>query len=202
MILCGTRTGCVYVTDCRNVDEQVSTIKWDFGDKKKNEIEVEKVIWNHFNPFCVFAVSSDGSFFILKIEKFFLGKLRYLDTRKPNEVVAEVLAHDDGANSVSQSFFVKGLVTTVGTKVKIKFLLKIEFFEEIKIWKLKNDSQLQSIYTHSVNMGNVSVTKFSTDSATTLAIGAQGEELIRVFDLAKFSEVVLAFNSEDEVKMA
>lgn len=64
---------------------------------------------------------------------------------------------------------------------------------------MRNDSEFQPIFTHPVNMGNVSVTKFSPDSATTLAIGAQGEELIRVFDLAKFPEVVSAFNSTNEV---
>lgn len=49
-------------------------------------------------------------------------------------------------------------------------------------------------------MGNVSVTKFSPDSGTILAIGAQCEELVRVFDLAEFPEVVANFNAGNPVK--
>lgn len=63
MLLCGTRMGRVYVTDCKNADKQFSTMEWAFGNKKKDDIEVEKVIWNYFNPFYIFAVSSDGWFY-------------------------------------------------------------------------------------------------------------------------------------------
>lgn len=48
--------------------------------------------------------------------------LRYLDSRKPGEAVIEVLAHKDGANSVSQSHVVRGLVTTVGHQVPMNHL--------------------------------------------------------------------------------
>uniref|UniRef100_A0A915DMX2 Uncharacterized protein n=1 Tax=Ditylenchus dipsaci TaxID=166011 RepID=A0A915DMX2_9BILA len=146
IILAGTRKGQINVIDCRSSDTQSSSLSWSIG----KEFEVEKVLWDRFNPFCAFTCSSDG-------------KLRYFDTRKPGDFVSEISAHGSGVNDVSQSFKVKGLLTTVGAN-------------EFKVWKLGNEGQLKHVYTHQVNMGTVNIGKFCPDSGNIMAMSYTAEE--------------------------
>ncbi|KAI1721844.1 thioredoxin-like domain-containing protein [Ditylenchus destructor] len=147
VILSGTTAGRVSVTDCRSSETQSSPILWDIGE----EHEIEKVIWNRFNPFCAFVCSSDGM-------------LRYVDTRKPGEFVSEVLAHSDGTNDVSGSYKVKGLLTTAGSK-------------EVKVWKLESDDKFRHISTVPLNMGVVNSAKFCPDAGNVVVVGAECEDL-------------------------
>ncbi|KAH7729379.1 BTB domain containing 11 [Aphelenchoides avenae] len=174
IVLSGTRAGGVHITDCRNT-EATASAEWSFGDG----VEVEKVLWDHFNPFCSFACFDDGM-------------LRYLDSRKPGEPVIEVMAHEEGANSVSQSYVVKGMITSVGQK-------------ELKVWRLQDGTQLVPVYTHVVNMGNVNTVKFAPDgSGNIIAVGAESEEMVRTFDLEKFEQVRASFSAQapaEDVKL-
>lgn len=58
IILAGTRSGQVSMLDCRNVEAEKSA-EWNFGES----IEVEKVLWDRFNPFCAYVCSDDGKFY-------------------------------------------------------------------------------------------------------------------------------------------
>uniref|UniRef100_A0A914ZCG4 Periodic tryptophan protein 1 n=1 Tax=Parascaris univalens TaxID=6257 RepID=A0A914ZCG4_PARUN len=93
VLLSGTLSGELIVADCRQREAEASR-KW------KVDGEVEKVLWDHFSPFYFFATTDDG-------------KLRYMDSRV-EKVVFERDAHEGGARSVSQSFHVRGLLSTCG----------------------------------------------------------------------------------------
>lgn len=69
-------------------------------------------------------------------------------------------------------------------------------FEELKVWKMNNFSEIKHLYTHRPNMGVVNVVKFCPESPNVLVIGATGEELTRVLDLSKYTEIVASFNEE------
>ncbi|MFH4981036.1 hypothetical protein AB6A40_007745 [Gnathostoma spinigerum] len=93
ILLGGTLDGTIYLTDCRQTDTKPAQ-EW------KVEGEVERVLWDHFNPYCFFATTD-------------CGELRYFDTRR-NECLYHVSAHSNGARCISQSCSVKGLITTCG----------------------------------------------------------------------------------------
>ena len=48
-------TGGVQVLDCRETNGQASA-EWNFNG------QVERVQWNHFNPFTAFVATDDGKF--------------------------------------------------------------------------------------------------------------------------------------------
>uniref|UniRef100_A0A7E4ZZY3 WD_REPEATS_REGION domain-containing protein n=1 Tax=Panagrellus redivivus TaxID=6233 RepID=A0A7E4ZZY3_PANRE len=165
ILVAGTRAGKAQIIDARNI-EPTSNAAWEMG------AEIEQLLWDIHNPFCLLATTDDG-------------KLHYLDSRKPGVPVVSVFAHEDGANAVSQSYGVRGLVATVGEN-------------ELKLWKLTTSAatpELQAVHTHPVKMGKLFSVEFCPESANTLVVGGEGEEMVRIVELDKIEPVCTAFGA-------
>lgn len=93
-LILGTMKGHVEVVDCRDRAGAASAA-WKFDG------QIEKVLWNHFNPYAAFVTSDDG-------------KLRHLDMRKPGECLWEGVAHDGPIGGLTMSAITRGLLVTVG----------------------------------------------------------------------------------------
>jgi len=172
VLLAGTRAGTVSVSDCR-VETTTSSkppICWSFKGEEK--VEVEQVIWDHFDPFYVLCCTDEG-------------KLYYLDTRQPRDFVCELKAHDDGCNGVAQSFRIKGLLATAGSN-------------EVKVWNLKQGN-FSLLHTQPLKMGRVNVVRFCLDDklGTVLGVGAESEEAVRLLHLSKYPTVSTAFFNQE-----
>uniref|UniRef100_A0AC35GMU1 Periodic tryptophan protein 1 n=1 Tax=Panagrolaimus sp. PS1159 TaxID=55785 RepID=A0AC35GMU1_9BILA len=164
ILVAGTRGGKAQIIDCRNT-EPISNAQWDMG------AEIEKLLWDSYNPFCIFATTDDG-------------KLHYLDSRKPGTPVSSVFAHEDGANSVSQNYGVRGMIATVGEN-------------ELKIWKLSGaEPTFEEVYQHEIKMGKLFSVAFCPDVHNTIVIGGEAEEMVRIIDLEKFEKVCTAFGAK------
>uniref|UniRef100_A0A914ZBI6 Periodic tryptophan protein 1 n=1 Tax=Parascaris univalens TaxID=6257 RepID=A0A914ZBI6_PARUN len=161
VLLSGTLSGELIVADCRQREAEASR-KW------KVDGEVEKVLWDHFSPFYFFATTDDG-------------KLRYMDSRV-EKVVFERDAHEGGARSVSQSFHVRGLLSTCGADSKLK------------LWKL-GENVLEEVHSETLTLGGLHALRFSPDSGPILAVGGEKEDMVRVIGVDKFEPVIKAFSS-------
>uniref|UniRef100_A0A9J2PL19 Anaphase-promoting complex subunit 4 WD40 domain-containing protein n=1 Tax=Ascaris lumbricoides TaxID=6252 RepID=A0A9J2PL19_ASCLU len=161
ILLSGTLSGELTVADCRQKEAEASR-KW------KVDGEIEKVLWDHFNPFNFFVTTDDG-------------KLRYMDSRV-DKVVFECDAHEGGARCVSQSFHVRGLLSTCGADNKLK------------LWKL-GENALEEIHSETLTLGGLHALRFSPDSGPILAIGGEKEDMIRVIGVDKFEPMIRAFSS-------
>lgn len=155
LLLSGTRAGVISCHDCRA--EANPVFSWTtFSDGA----EVEKVLWDKFNPSFAFGALDNGKFV-------------YLDTRKPGRCVFEEDAHSEGCNSIAQSPSGNDIVVTSGVN-------------ELKVWKIES-AKPSLLRTKSVRMGRLNVAHFCPDSTTgtILAVGGESEDSIRIIDLAK-----------------
>ena len=88
-------TGCcdntVRVFDCRTVDQHK---KWAVGG------EVERVVWDHFNPYCCLASTDQG-------------QVQCIDVRKDSGPVWTLSAHSEAVTGLSMSTQCPGCMTTV-----------------------------------------------------------------------------------------
>ncbi|CAB3406318.1 unnamed protein product [Caenorhabditis bovis] len=162
-ILLGTMNGDAQVVDCRDTSGQPSAA-WKFDG------QIEKVLWNHFNPFTAFVSSDDG-------------KLRYLDMRKPGECIWEGIAHEGPVGGLTLSAKTRGLLVTVGED------------QMMNVWKV-NDStnSIDKVHSEKLHIGELHCAQFNPDVAAVLSIGGTAEDLIRVVDLTKYEPVVEAFS--------
>ncbi|VDM43951.1 unnamed protein product [Toxocara canis] len=161
ILLSGTLNGQVAIADCRQSEAEPSR-KW------KVDAEIEHVLWDHFNPFYFFVTTDNG-------------KLIYMDSRA-DKAVFECDAHEGGARCVSQSFSVRGLVSTCGADNKLK------------VWKLR-DNALEEIHSETLGLGGLHSLRFCPDSGTVLAVGGEKEDMVRIVAVDKFEPVTRAFSS-------
>lgn len=125
ILLSGTRTGELRLDDGRT-NEPVAS--WDFAEGA--EVEVEHAFWDRQNEHFAYVLTTGGNSLELESLKivFFLGKLRYVDTRQPGQSVLTVQAYDGDSGALSLSS-IDGLLATVAGEVisisrfKILFLL-------------------------------------------------------------------------------
>ena len=69
-------------------------------------------------------------------------------------------------------------------------------FQELKIWKLCSEKpSLTEVHNYEVKMGKLFAVAFNPDVHNTLVVGGEKEEMIRLFDLEKCSEVRAAFGA-------
>lgn len=161
-IILGTMAGGVQVLDCRDTSGQASA-EWKF------EGQVERIQWNHFNPFTSFVATDDGT-------------LRYIDMRKAGETVWKVKAHEDSIGGLSLSAVTRGLLTTVGHD------------QILNVWKVQDDGVVNRIHSEKLALGPLHSLQFNPDVATIICVGGSSNDLIRVMDLAKIDAVVQAFS--------
>ncbi|CAP22829.1 Protein CBG01808 [Caenorhabditis briggsae] len=162
-LLLGTMKGHVQVVDCRETNGTASAT-WKFDG------QIEKVIWNHFNPYTVFVSSDDG-------------RLRHLDLRKPGECLWEGVAHDGPIGGLTLSAITRGLLVTVGED------------EMMNVWKVEDtNGGIEKVHSEKLTIGELHCAQFNPDVAAVLSVGGTTADLIRVIDLTKYEPVVKAFS--------
>lgn len=161
LLLSGGMDGGVSITDCRSTD---AVAQWKFEG-----VEVEAVLWNHFNPFYFLVAADDGA-------------VRYCDSRKPNEVLTTVDAHGNASvTGLALSQSVEGLLTTVGDD------------ETVKIWKLGKDGDIAFVADNKPRIGPLHCVRFCPDVGTVVAVGGEKGDFVRLVDVAKHEKVKTAF---------
>ncbi|CAD5217944.1 unnamed protein product [Bursaphelenchus xylophilus] len=128
-------------------------------------IEIEKVHWDRFNENKLFVLGSDGV-------------LRYFDAKNPKTVLCEAKCHEAEGAVFSQSTR-NGLFTTAGE-------------EELKVWALEGD-KFQLLNTESLNLGTIRSAAFCPNAPNVILVGGEKRELIKVYDIAKRSNVTDKF---------
>ncbi|CAI4222090.1 unnamed protein product [Auanema sp. JU1783] len=160
-LLAGTMKGTVEVIDCREEAGSASA-QWSF------ETQIEKVTWNHFNPFTCFVAGDDGI-------------LRYLDMRKPGEVIWEEKAHDGSIGGLVLSTKIRGLLNSFGHD------------GIMNTYKLHDDGNIEKVHFTALNLGELHSASFNPDAGTIVAVGGSKEDLVRVLDLSKHEKIVESF---------
>ncbi|CAJ0570093.1 unnamed protein product, partial [Mesorhabditis spiculigera] len=156
----GTLGGHVYVCDCRSV-EVARPAEWQLG------AQIEKAIWDHFNPFAIVAATEDG-------------KIRYLDTRNTSTPVWSVDAHQGACNGIALSPLTRGLLASVGED------------RQLIVWKM-GDGQPTMVNKEDSSLGPLHSISFCPDSASVVSVGGELNDLLRIVDLRHFEAVVEAF---------
>ncbi|KAF8373776.1 hypothetical protein PRIPAC_80205, partial [Pristionchus pacificus] len=160
VLLTGSMRGFVDARDCRS--DKVAA-QWNLG----SDVEVEKVLWDHFSPFHAVVASNDG-------------KLRYLDMRQPGTFLLEGLAHEGGVEAIGMSCAKKGLMATGGAD------------GTLALWSLSS-SALTEIHRTPLSLGRIHSLAFSPNSPLIVCVGGDKEDLTRIVDLGKYEQVVSAF---------
>ncbi|CAJ0941387.1 unnamed protein product, partial [Mesorhabditis belari] len=153
VMVAGTLSGQVKVVDCRNVEASFPA-SWNLGG------QVEKVIWDHYNPYCIIAATDDGY-------------LSYLDTRNTSAPLWKVFAHEGGCDDVALAPKNARCLVSVGSD------------EQMAVWKLNDDSTLTKVHGEIFSLGKLHSVAFCPDSDSILAVGGTKEDLVRIVDLTK-----------------
>ncbi|GMT22050.1 hypothetical protein PFISCL1PPCAC_13347 [Pristionchus fissidentatus] len=160
VLLTGSMGGFVDARDCRS--DKIAA-QWNVGA----DVQVEKVIWDHFSPFHAVVASDDG-------------KLRYLDMRNAGAFVHEGMAHEGGVEAVGMSCATKGLMATGGAD------------GTLALWSLSS-SHLKEVHRTNISLGSIHSLAFSPNSPMIVCVGGDEEDLTRIVDLSKYEQVVSAF---------
>ncbi|GMS93706.1 hypothetical protein PENTCL1PPCAC_15881, partial [Pristionchus entomophagus] len=160
VLLTGSMGGFVDARDCRS--DKIAA-QWNLGA----EVQVEKVVWDHFSPFHAIVASDDGM-------------LRYLDMRNPGSFILEGMAHEGGVEAIGMSCAKKGLVATGGAD------------GTLALWSLSSSS-LTEVHRTPLSLGTIHSLAFSPNSPLILCVGGDKEDLTRIVDLSKYEQVVTAF---------
>ncbi|XP_034233531.1 periodic tryptophan protein 1 homolog [Thrips palmi] len=159
-LLAGSCDKVVRVFDCRGKDTYK---EWSMPG------EVERVIWNHYNPFCFFASTDNGS-------------VHYVDCRN-DKPIWELAAHSKEVTGLSLSSKCPGLLFT-GSSDGL-----------VKVWDIEDESKPQHVWETEVKLGSLQCLESSPDSPFTIAAG--GDKKSRnfgVWDLSDKSAVCNRFS--------
>lgn len=154
-LLTGCADGTVRLFDCRY---ETITKSW------KAPGEVEKVLWNRFDPnYCI--VSTDN------------GHVQYLDVRK-DEPVWSLEAHTKEVTGLSLSSSCPGfLVTAANDGV-------------IKVWDIINHTEPWTVWEKKTNLGALLCLASNPDNPFVFAVGGDHKSHnFKVFDFQEISEV-------------
>ncbi|KAG1689102.1 Periodic tryptophan protein 1 [Nymphon striatum] len=153
--------------DCRNTSQGAKS--WSFNS------EVEKVLWNHFDPYH-FLVSTDT------------GLVHYMDVR--SEVpVFDIKAHSESITGLSLSNHCPGCLMTVSTD------------QSFKVWDIF-DSQPECILEHDFRLGQMYCLSTCPDNPFVIASGGDNKENnFVVWDIRQFDSVVKRFGDRNLVEV-
>lgn len=136
---------------------QLSHKSWDVDG------EVEKVLWDHFNPFN----------FLVATEK---GMLHMIDARKDKECLWSVAAHTEGINGISLSSQVPGMLVTGSTN------------KQMKVWDVSKPQPV-CVFEKEVNVGLVHSLEGCPDAPFVFAFGGDNpSHNMHVMDVRESSE--------------
>ncbi|KAG8226415.1 hypothetical protein J437_LFUL012511 [Ladona fulva] len=174
-LLVGSADKKVRVFDCRSEN---SCIKWKLPG------EIERVLWNHFDPFCYFA-STD------------IGTVHYVDCRS-TKPLWQLKAHDKEVTGLSLSYECPGMLVTASAD------------RSVKVWDLMSpDGSGQSSggplfisEMEDFGIGVIHCAKFCPDSPFIMCAGGDNKSNgLRVWHAAENSAVRKRFFNRKLVKM-
>eukprot|EP00092_Neocalanus_flemingeri_P038984 GFUD01042438.1.p1 GENE.GFUD01042438.1~~GFUD01042438.1.p1 ORF type:complete len:552 (+),score=182.11 GFUD01042438.1:59-1714(+) len=152
-------TGCcdntVRVFDCRTVDQHK---KWVVGG------EVERVIWDHFNPYCCLASTDQG-------------QVQYIDVRKDSGPVWTLSAHTQAVTGLSMSTQCPGCITTVSQD------------KVLKVWDISGESP-QFVCERDVKLGQLQTVVACPDAPFVVCMGGdKSSDNMKVLDIRDSAQV-------------
>lgn len=156
-LLTGSCDMAVRVFDCRSKDSYKA---WSMPG------EVERVIWNHYNPFCFLASTDKGT-------------VHYIDCRN-DKPVWELSAHSKEVTGLSLSSACPGLLFT-GSSDGL-----------VKVWDIEEQSKPVWVWENDVKLGNLQCLGSSPDAPFTLAAG--GDKKSRNFGVWDLCDNVAVSN--------
>lgn len=158
-LLSGSFDHTVKLYDCRSPDN--TNKSWDLGG------EVERVLWNHQDPFYFFASTDKGFVY-------------YMDVRMDDKVFT-LKAHTGAVTGLALSTDVAGCLVTASAD---KFL---------KVWDIRT-RQPKMVFEKDLKMGAINCASYCPDSGYILAIGGGNE--LRVLSQKKNADIVKWFSKE------
>nr|ACO13022.1 Periodic tryptophan protein 1 homolog [Lepeophtheirus salmonis] len=151
----------VRIFDCRAQD---SCKAW------KVEGEVEKVLWNHFNPFTLFASTESGH-------------IQMIDVRKDDAPIWTLHAHSDCINGISLSTQCPDCLVTVSSD------------KTLKVWDIP-DNKPTCIHERNMKLGQLHCLDNCPDAPFLMAIGGdKNSNNFKVFDIRESSTTLQHFGS-------
>jgi len=146
-------TGCcdnfVRVFDCRTVDQHK---KWGVSG------EVERVVWDHFNPYCCLASTDQG-------------QVQYIDVRKDSGPVWTLSAHSEAVTGLSISSQCPGCISTVSQD------------RVLKVWDIAGDSP-QFVCERDVKLGQLQAMASCPDAPFVVCMGGdKSGDNMKVLDI-------------------
>jgi len=162
-------TGCcdakVRVFDCRSPDSP--THSWGVGG------EVERVVWDHFNPHRCLASTDQGT-------------VLCLDSRQPDKPAWTLSAHSEAVTGLSLSPQVPGLVTTVSTD------------SVLKVWDCGETDSAQPVYVteRDLKMGQLHAVQSCPDAPFVVCMGGdKRDNNFKVLDVRESAPVRQRFGT-------
>jgi len=156
-------TGCcdnlVRVFDCRTVDQHK---QWNMSG------EVERVIWDHFNPYCCLASTDQG-------------QVQYIDVRKDSGPVWTLSAHTEAVTGLTMSTQCPGCITTVSQD------------KVLKVWDISGDAP-QFVCERDVKLGQLQTVVACPDAPFVVCMGGdKSSDNMKVLDIRDSAAVRTKF---------
>jgi len=158
-------TGCcdntVRVFDCRTTDQHK---KWVVGG------EVERVLWDHFNPYCCLASTDQG-------------QVHYIDVRKDSGPVWTLSAHTEAVTGLSLSSQCPGCMSTVSQD------------QVLKVWDISGVTP-QFVSERGVKLGQLQTLASCPDAPFVVCMGGdKNSDNFKVLDIRENSQVRSRFGN-------
>ncbi|CAG2100292.1 unnamed protein product [Medioppia subpectinata] len=153
-LLIGDTNGIVSIADCQSGGFK----KWKVGEN----CEVEKVIWNHFNPYTFFCSTSDGNVF-------------NYDVRNEKKAIYSINAHTDSVTGLSLSRHCNGCLITASID------------KLVKVWDVDDTSAHFITQFSDLNIGAVLSLNCNPDLPFIIAVGGDNNksENFKIIDITK-----------------
>jgi len=160
-------TGCcdntVRVFDCRTVDQHK---KWVMNG------EVERVIWDHFNPYCCLASTDQG-------------QVQYIDVRKDSGPVWTLSAHTEAVTGLAMSTQCPGCITTVSQD------------KVLKVWDIAGETP-QFVCERDVKLGQLQTLVPCPDAPFVVCMGGdKSSDNMKVLDIRDSAQVRARFGKRE-----
>jgi len=158
-------TGCcdnyVRVYDCRTTDQHK---KWDV------EGEVERVIWDHFNPYFCLASTDKG-------------QVKYIDVRVDSKPVWTLSAHTEAVTGLTLSTQCPGCICTVSQD------------KVLKVWDISGETP-QFVSERDVRLGQLQTMAACPDAPFVVCMGGdKPDDNMKVHDIRESTAVRSKFGS-------
>jgi len=159
----GDSNGNVSIGDCQSTA---------FKTFKVCDSEIEKVIWNQYNPYFLLCSTSDGQVFCY-------------DVRNTQKAVYSIGAHNDSVTGLSLSSQINGCLITASTD------------KVVKVWDIDENGAKFVTQFSDLNIGSILSLSPNPDLPFVIAVGGDNNktENIKIIDISKSKQVRSHFDS-------